>query len=219
MSPHPQRRRLPNSQALRAIAWRWRFVFLGLVAAFVLNSIMSTIGTKEQHTILVATRDIPAGTYVERSHITEVIVGDHLAGLASLPEQIVGHALIAPVEEGAPLPLSNIINEDFLSKPRDGYVITAVELADTGGLDILQVGSIIDVYAGPGEYSDESEARLIATNIRVAGIVTNRDQSAIFSDVADKKVFFLEIPDSAVSVFFGIGARTPLHAVLSAPGH
>lgn len=210
---------LPSSRTTRAFLWRWRYVACAIGVVFVLNTILSALATEEEHhPAVVAVRDLPAGTYVTEADLTVIDFPMSLDGVATSADDLVGVALIAPVTEGAVIPLSNAMNEEFLHKPRDGHVITAVELANTGGLDLLTTGTYVDVYATPPDHSGSTEATLVARNVRVAGIAVARDQSTIFSDVSDKKVFFLEVRNSDISVFLGIGARTPLHAVLSAPG-
>lgn len=207
---------LPSVRSVRAFAWRWRLVGIAIVVAMAFSSILAAIeANTASYPIVVASRDLAAGTPLEESDVDIVTIKDHLPGVATSPELAIGSPLVTSITAGSPILERNILNDDLVTNPSPGHVISAVELADDGGLDLLHPGARVDLYAAPDEYDESSEAELVVRAVRVVGITKNQGKSTIFSEVDDKRVYFLEIPDSEVSLLLGFGARSPLHAVPS----
>ncbi|USR79239.1 SAF domain-containing protein [Arcanobacterium pinnipediorum] len=203
----------------RATLWRWRWVTILVFTTLIAHNVLSTITLTNQprYPAVVASADLPAGHELSADDVETNLVHDLLPDMATDPADLVGFHLLTPVSSGAAIGKNQVLSPEVLAKPRPGFVIAPVLLADTGGLSMLQTGSYIDLFApAPDSFGEGSgEAELIARHIRVAGVAQSTGESTFFRDMPDTMRFFLEIPDSTVKVILGAGTRTPLLAVLS----
>ncbi|MFY9263181.1 MAG: hypothetical protein GX483_07490 [Actinomycetaceae bacterium] len=221
LTSHATGTRQANRPPVRAILWRWRWVGVALVCAVIVQTSLSSLAAAEveTHSMVIANKDIYAGQLITEGDVTTIETATDIPGTFSHTEEVVGQHLIAPLSADSPILASHILTDTLVQSARPGHVIAAVPIADTGGLSLLSVGARIDLYAPAPKYAEpgqpNTEAELVASDIVIVGLSTEEGQSTFLSEIPDKTVYFLEIPDSEASLILGIGASTPLIAVLS----
>lgn len=208
-----------SATSLRALFWRWRWVLVAIAVGVLAQSVLSVFAGERETTtaVVVADSELSSGQILTEAEL----------GMLSLPQSAVppgavtdiadaiGKPIVAPLPSGAPILRPHLIDQDFLSTAPEGTSIVAVTLADDGGLGLLEVGSRIDLYAPPDEFAETPEATLVVEGALIVGMAVEPGSSNLLSDVADKRIFYVAIPNKTTSLIIGIGARTPFHAVLS----
>lgn len=210
-----------SATSLRALFWRWRWVLVVIALGVTAQSILSVVAGEREATtaVVVADSELSSGQILTEGDLT-IHSLPHSAvppGAVTDISDAVGKPIVAPLPAGAPILQPHLIDQDFLSAAPQGTSIVAVTLADDGGLGLLEVGSRIDLYAPPDEFAETPEATLVVEGALIVGMAVEPGSSNLLSDVADKRIFHVAIPNKTTSLVIGIGARTPFHAVLS--GH
>ena len=115
--------------------------------------------------VLVAGRDLPAGTVVTAADLTVSAYPDGLSpsGLAADP---VGATLASSVRRGEPLTDVRLIGPD-LTAGRADLVALPVRLPDSGAVELLGVGDLIDLVAADPQ---QGEARVVARAVEVLAL-------------------------------------------------
>ncbi|MDO5025086.1 MAG: SAF domain-containing protein [Trueperella sp.] len=213
--------RLHQAGRWRAVLWRWRWVGYALVILGVFQAIVSALAATHpaQLEIVVAARDLSAGQELTARDLKLISVPASAAPPQYLPQidDALAQHVVAAIPAGAPILRGQLLGDEFLASAPPGTVIAAVPLADTGGLQLLQVGNQVDLYAPPDEFSSSATATLVAAGISIVGAYTEPGQSTLLTEQPGTAVFYLALPDFYVADIVGQAALAPLHAVLSGP--
>lgn len=189
---------------------------LAVLALLAIQALAPT-GQTPNYPMVVATKALDGGSRVGADDVRVVMVAQEMTGVARDVDTVLGEHLVAPVEEGAPILATNLLDSHFLNRSRPGRVIAAVPIADAGGLAIVQPGVSVNLYAPPGEFSEAHAAELLARDVVVAGIAEEKGTRSFLGSTADTRVFYLEVPQEAIDKVVGVATRSPVHAVLSGP--
>jgi pilus assembly protein CpaB len=144
--------------------------------------------------VLVAVRDIPAGTTLQRSAI----------GIARLPASLVpagavrsaaaalGRTVGAPVRRGEPITDVRLVGRALATAlAGTGAVAAPVRLADSDTAGLLRPGDTVDVLAA-AQRGDSGSARVVATDARVMTVPPPDPDST-----ADGALVVLAMPENA----------------------
>lgn len=204
---------------IRAAMWRWRWVILTGALVMCGQTVITVFAPEAEATrnVVVAAHDLTAGHVLTEEDVTLKRIPTSLSppGTPSHVDRVTGKSIVAPVPAGAPILSSQILDEKFINAAPHGTKILPIAIADTGGTELLQVGSYVDLYAPPDEEAESSEAVLAASEALIVGKATTPGESSILHESEPKTVFYLAIPDKTVSIILGISSRTQFHAVLS----
>ena len=208
---HSAPRRKPlTSPHLRAVAWRWRWVGAAILVAAIVKGVMAAVVPDAVATrdVVVTSRPVISGQTLVEGDLKVVAMPADLAadGMFADASELVGRSVVAPLPEGAPIYQAQILSTDFLKKIPPGTVVTSIELLDNGMLDMIDVGSRVDIYAPPSEFSEESEAILVAKDVLIVAATRKEGESSIIREVADTLSFHVAIEESQASLVLGIGA-------------
>jgi len=148
--PH---RRLPTRLVLRGTLWRARFVLAAVLAGVTVATVVHALGTATPRTVtvVVAARDLPAGTTLATSDLLTRHVPATLAvdAAASDPQQVLGASTAVPLTPGSPLVPGVLAAAEVRGPP--GTVVAAVRLADPALGRLLHAGDRVDVLAATPE--------------------------------------------------------------------
>lgn len=165
MSPDSSRlggvRRRARS-ARRAVLARRRPLAALLTATAVLVGVRTVAAPPPATTgVLVAARDLPAGTTLVADHLTTVdfAEGTEPSAVAAQP---VGRTLAAPVSAGEPITDPRLLGQG-LAQAHDGLAVLPVRLPDAGAAALLRPGDRIDLLAT----APSGETRTIADHVWV----------------------------------------------------
>ncbi len=126
--------------------------------------------------ILVAARDLPAGTRLDRADLTGARFPDE-----TLPEgrirDPVGSVLAAPVRRGEVLTDARVLGPG-LTSGASGLVALPVRISDPGTVSLLRVGDLVDLIAVPVQGVDSlsgapgvgAAGRVVARAVRILAI-------------------------------------------------
>lgn len=168
---------------------------LGTVA---LVSVVSPAQPPTQ-TVVIASREIPAGQTITTDHLRTVQLpeADLPDGHITDPALTIGKMAIATIPVKAVVTKHGVFTAGELNAA-DGKAIMPLRLAEEGLQDLLRVGAHIDLI---GFGSANGEAKVIATQIRIAAIPLDT-QSTGFGSTAEKGTLVLvEVtPDEAAVI-------------------
>lgn len=151
--------------------WRLRFVILAVcVAGFVQQSAAILAPHSATHQVVVAAREIPAGSVLKLADLTVAAVPLSMPGSSDLDE-FIGHTMVVALETGFPIHSSLIAGEQLWRNAPPGTTVVAVELADSSLVPLLQVGENIDLYSSGGSNWDTSQAQKVATHALILAII------------------------------------------------
>ncbi|PVG81212.1 pilus assembly protein CpaB [Nocardioides gansuensis] len=164
MAPHTPRlggvRRRVRS-ARRAVLARRRPLAALLATAAVLVGLRTVAPPPATTGVLVAARDLPAGTTLTTDDLTTAAFADGTAPSA-LAEEPVGRTLAAPVAAGEPITGPRLLG-DGLAAAHEGLAVLPVRLSDAGAAALLRPGDHIDLLAT----APSGDTRTVAEDVRV----------------------------------------------------
>ncbi len=161
---------------LRAFRWhrRWFAAILATVAAFAAVSAL-TQQTSNSVAVVVATKEIPAGTIINAADLTVVRLPSAAVaeGAFESVEQLIGQEVIVNIPARAVLTRFSLLADGI--GVGAGRLALPIRFSDSATLTALTVGSTIDVLGQTG-----SSYAVIASDLRVIAI-PNVGQSGAFS--------------------------------------
>ena len=140
--------------------------------------------------MLVATRDLGAGTVVQASDVTMAARASATltADAATSTSTVVGHSLVSEVRAGEVLRGRDALDAALLQSLGPGIVAAPVRVADGGATALLRAGDIIDLIAA-GTTGDGTSvtASVVASGVRVLVVPIRRNGSdaGLFSSSGD----------------------------------
>ncbi|CAM5789882.1 SAF domain-containing protein OS=Cellulomonas persica OX=76861 GN=CPE01_28490 PE=4 SV=1 [Cellulomonas persica] len=151
--PPLERRRRPIKVAWRGVLWRWRFVVAALGVGLAATSALQVLRPPEpvMRAVVVAARDLPAGTTIGAADVRVAQVPEGLAVAGTTPGsgEVVGESVAVPVPAGLPVVPGLLASGALVGPP--GTVVAAVRLADPAMAALLEPGTRIDVLAAAAE--------------------------------------------------------------------
>ncbi len=204
---------------IRALLWRTRHLLIALTFLAALLTVVQAIGGMQPAVtaIIVAGKQLPAGKTLERedvavAHVPADLVPD---GALTDPSEAVGEVLVSALPRGMPVPRALLLSADFLALAPPGEVIVSVTIIGDGTEDLAQPGTTVSVYAPPEEFSETSNATLVADHATVVGHGRVPEGGGLLSDSDNTRVIFLAVPEETATMILGYGARTAMRVVLN----
>ena len=198
--------------------WRMRFLLLGITVLALVGTIVQTIsGLQPQRTnVVVSAGPLKAGSTLTTEDLHTVAVDTALLpeGYLSQIEEGVGQVLVASIPEGLPLPRSMLLSSDFLDSAPAGHVIVSVTVQADGTESLAQPGSTVSLYAPAEEFSETTNAVLVAENAVVVGVGAQATEGGFMSESSSTVVLFVSIPTNVASVVLGYDSATAMRIVL-----
>lgn len=200
--------------AWRGVLWRWRLVVaaigVGLAAASALQALRPP--EPRTRTVVVAARDLPAGTTLTAGDVRVAHVPEALAvgGTATSAADVVGESLAVPVPAGLPVVPGLLASGGLVGPP--GTVVAAVRLADPAMAALLAPGTRIDVLAAAAETG--AQGVVVARRALVLPVAPGTDDAGWAAGIAggDTAPVLLAVsPDEAAAL-----SGSAVSAVLSA---
>lgn len=156
--------------------------------------------------MVVASRDIPAGTTLAVNDMTVVEFPMDVAppGTSTDSESLLGQVVTVAVAPGEAITTTRLLG----SRPEagQGMVASPVRLADAGVAGLLVPGDVIDVIAA----TPDGQARIVARDARV---ITRPIPPATFGTQTGSLVLLSVTPQEATALA-GVAATRELSAVL-----
>lgn len=162
-------------------ALRWHRRLLAAVAAGV--AILATLSVlapppPDTVTVVVAARDLPAGTRLSAEDLQE---REHPVGLVprgafASTTGLVGRLLATGTSSGAPLDRSDLVEAQ---RARPGRMLVPFRLQDAGVAGLLRVGDLVSVVA----VDDGGAPTVLAKRVRVAALPNSEEETLIVVDV------------------------------------
>ncbi|MFT8394991.1 SAF domain-containing protein [Propionibacterium sp.] len=149
---------------------RWHRRGLGaLAAAICLVCVLMALtpGAPPSSTVLMTTREIPAGTTLAADDFKTVEVPLNVipGGALAHTGQVLDHVLAAPRPQGSILTQSDLVGQGLLAG-ESGMVLAPFRIADPGVAALLRVGDVISVIGS----TPDGETKTIASKVRVAAL-------------------------------------------------
>lgn len=204
---------------LRALVWRLRWL---IVAACVACAAWIAIGELRPPSapgvdVLVAARDLPAGTTVTAADLRTVRV--HEAPASAVGPDDLGAPLVIGVPEGLPVVRSMLLGPGLAEAAPPGWVVTPVALADPLLAEMLRVGDRVDLYLAAADTGGLLEqAQLVAAGAVVLARETAPAGGSLLGapTAGTNPVVVVAVPAQDAPDIAGASAFAPFRAVLSA---
>lgn len=203
----------------RALLWRTRHLLIALTFLAALLAVIQAIsGMQPAVTAVVITgKQLPAGKTLARddlvvAHVPAGLVPD---GALTDPSDVAGEVLVSALPRGMPIPRQLLLSADFLTLAPPGEVIVSVTIIGDGTEDLAQPGMTVSVYAPPDEFSEDSQAILVAEHATVVGHGRVPEGGGLLSDSDNTRVIFLAIPEDTATMILAYGTRTAMRVVLN----
>ncbi len=154
----------------RAVLARRRALAALSAAAAVLTGLQATSTPPQPtRTVLVAARDLPAGTVVAPADLARsaFLAGSVPDGATGSARGLLGRTTAGPVRRGEPLTDARLVGGSLL----DGYpgrVAAPVRVADPGAVALLHVGEVVDVIAADPQ--GRRDAAVVASAVPVVAL-------------------------------------------------
>jgi Flp pilus assembly protein CpaB len=198
----------PSLDRWRRRIKRHRRPIAALLAALCVLTIITAISDRSgpTSTVVIAARDIPAGTTLTSGDLTTAQFPRDLTptGSASDPGALIGEVVTAGVWSGEILTTARILG----GRPEAGRGLVAapVRLADAGVAGLLAPGDTVDIIAA----SRDSNAKVVARSARV---ITRPIPPAAFGTQTGSLVLLAVTPEEATALA-GVATTRQLSAVL-----
>ncbi len=155
----------------RAVAWRRRLLAAGLAAGSVAFAIQALTPSPPAGTdVVVATRDLPAGTVVSPGDLglAHRPTGDVPQGALTTAAAATGRPVSSAVRRGEVLTDVRLVGPEALRGLAAGTVAAPVRIADAESAALLRPGDVVDLLAASAAPdATTGEARLVASGVRV----------------------------------------------------
>ena len=127
--------------------------------------------------VVVASRDLAAGTVLEPRDLREVGMPKAIvpAGTAHDLRQLLGETVAGPVRAGEPLTDRRVLADSLLTGYPEDSVAAPVRVTDADVVALVQVGDRVDVYAT--DRNTELSARRVVTDAPVVAVPATDDSS------------------------------------------
>ena len=151
---------------LRPVLWRYRFVLAALCLAWTVVLLVPELQPAPPvQSVLVADRDLPAGTVLEAGDLTRAELTETPEGVLARGD-LVGQRLAVAVPAGLPMVPTLLVGQGVADGAPPGTVVAPVQLADPALVQLLQVGDRLALYqvptaGGPGEAELVSSGALV----------------------------------------------------------
>jgi pilus assembly protein CpaB len=200
-----QLRRGPLRPILQAVSWHRRLVAAALAALATLVG-LSALKPAPPPTSNVVTfaRDLPAGTRLTTADVrlAALPAGVVPSGSVRSTSSATGRILAAPARRGEPLTDVRLLGPRLTSAYGPSRVIVPVRLADAGVLELVQIGTLVDVLAAETTPDQAyAEARTLVHSARIVALPSRApDPSSPLAapvNSGDGALVLLAVPPSA----------------------
>ncbi|MDQ1701107.1 MAG: pilus assembly protein CpaB [Frankiaceae bacterium] len=134
--------------------------------------------------VVVATRDLPAGRLLSASDLSVVSLppGSAADGAASAVESVVGQRLALPMRRHEAVTDVRLIDAGLLARLGAGLRAVPVRFADPAAAEVVQPGSVVDVYA---RSDADTPIGAVVIGATVLQVLTSGDQGVVLLLAAD----------------------------------
>lgn len=116
--------------------------------------------------VLIAARDLPAGTTLTPSDLRHVNLPPATVPTGTLPTAT-GRTLTGPIRRGEPLTDARVINNALLRGYAPHTVATPVRIADADAAHLLHPGDHIDILTTPTQDTAPQHSRVVVAAVPV----------------------------------------------------
>lgn len=200
---------------VNAFLWRCRYLLVCATVAAVVFSLLGHLeGLKPAtHEIVVAARDLPAGSVLAKDDVTRVSVPEGFLPEAQV-EDLSGFTLAASVPEGYPLSTDLVLNSEFLQFAPPGHSIVSVTIANDGTLELAQVGSHVAVYPGVSVEGELAQVEPLVPEAVLVGVAGKESSSGLLSTQSESQQVYLAVPEQFVNVLVGHSVGSAVKLVM-----
>ena len=212
---------LHSASPLRAFAWRWKWVLVALLFASLVQASLGAL--RAQHpasaSVVIASRELSSGEEISADAITTAQFPRQLIPEGTLSDTAAaeGKTIVAPIPKGGLIMEGQLLTSQFTTKAPPGTIITPVTLDDATMANIIQVGDTLSLYAPAESGSEDSQAKLISESAVVMATRDSTESGGILNESKNTRVLFLAVARRDANLVIGIGAKTPLHGVITTP--
>lgn len=199
-------RRLRRLYRRRVLAHRRLIAFVCAAAAVLVGLQATRPPAPPSDVVLVAARDLPSGTVLRTTDLTEV---KYAAGTAptSLEPEPLGRTLAAPLRRGEPVTDLRLVSPS-LAEGYPGLVAFPVRIPDAGAVALLRVGDRVEVL---GTDPESGEADVVLTRSPVLALPRGDDATA--TEGLAGRLVVLGVPEGLVTEV-GVAAVTQFLSVV-----
>jgi Flp pilus assembly protein CpaB len=163
------------TQFTRAVLWHRGLLAAGLAAAAVALGIHAADAEPETVPMVVAARDLPGGSLLQRSDLVtiDVLPASVPAGVLASIDTAVGRLLAGPARRGEPVTDVRLVGPSLVQGWGDDLLAVPVRVADPGAVSIARPGELVDLIAAPVD--GQGGAGPIATGVPVLSVPADTD--------------------------------------------
>jgi Flp pilus assembly protein CpaB len=169
---------LSRAELRRALSRHRSLLAAGLAAGSVASALGVLAPPAEAGvTVLVAARDLPAGTALAAEDLTSSRIPTRLvpAGVLTTQGQATGRLLAAPVRRGETLLDIRLAGPRLLGGSPGGLLAVPVRVADAASVALLSAGDHVDVLAAGTAAGGPAYATVVAADAAVLAVPTAVD--------------------------------------------
>lgn len=170
--------------------------------------------------VVVAARDLPAGTVLTETDLQVEYVSQPLPG-PSEPEEVLAGRLVVALPAGAPVVETMLLGPALVEAAPPGTVVVPVRLADAAIVSLARPGDLLDLYLSPADTGGQSlAAERVAEGALILSTMESEDQdSSLFgsppvSSSSSDVVVVLAVRASDATLLTGASSLAAFRAVL-----
>lgn len=215
-------RRSWRRTALRLGNWPRRVLAIGCLALAALSAIDAAQGTQARTRVVVAARDLPAGSAITAAAVRTALWPSRLVSrhAARAVSSVLGRVPASPIGAGEPITTTRLVGADLAVGLPAGTVVATVTIADPAAARVLRPGDHVDLLrgaasgsgAGTGDdaqYTSPARSEVVAYDVRVLAVL-----SGISDTGADSGVSVAVAVDETTALRLGAASGSPLLATV-----
>ena len=210
----------PLTHRARVLLWHGRWPLRLLAAGFVALAAVRTVAPPAEPTapVLVAAREVLAGTTLGREHLRTVQVPRRLVpdGAFSSPDAVLGRRALQPLARGLPLTPAAVADDRFDVAPPPGHVVAAVHLEQGPGDSVLRAGDVVELVTARsgGDAAGRPVAEVVAGAALVVGVRVESEQGLLSGGAGADAVTLLALTPTDGRRLAAVLGDAPLTALL-----
>lgn len=207
-----------NHPPLRALLWRWRHllsaVFLALACVMLVAQVNKS--APEMESVVVVRGQIHAGHTVGEGDLEVIDVPEEFVPPDSFSDAgpILGERVVTGLPPGTVVTRSLLVTDELARSAPPGTVVVSTVISTP--VELVLVGSIVDVYAPPPDVGlPSATATLLARDAVVLHVESAAQSGGFGMSGTNVTTAYLAVPEETANLILGQSARTPLMVVLS----
>jgi len=183
------------SSLARAVVWhrRWLAALAAALAVWIALGVLSP-KPPEHVSVVVAARHLAGGAKLGADDLSVVQMPAEVVpeGAATTISEFTGRMLAAPRTKGTPLTSADVVDSAGRAK---GEVLAPIRLADAAVVQLIKVGSVVNVIA----VDDAGQPKILAKAARVALVPTLQQDGGVLSSKSENSGLVVIATDEATA--------------------